>query len=195
MLVKNGDTLAALLQANNYLDPSGDYGQAATKTGSLNDGSGLVGTGFEQSDDVGLIWLRDPSQTTSAVATLQANLGCTKTGICADGAQASILSGAALAAKFGDPAQGRTPDIIVQPNPAVIYTSSKSKDADHGGNAPDDSHLGLLVAYPGLKSATNATTVSTTQVAPTILKSLNVNPGLLQSVAAEGTQVLPGLGF
>ncbi|SAK66424.1 type I phosphodiesterase/nucleotide pyrophosphatase [Caballeronia arationis] len=195
MLVKNGDTLAALLQANNYLDPNGDYGQAATKTGSLNDGSGLVGTGFEQSDDVGLIWLRDPSQTTSAVATLQANLGCTKTGICADGAQASILSGAALAAKFGDPAQGRTPDIIVQPNPAVIYTSSKSKDAEHGGNAPDDSHLGLLVAYPGLKSATNATTVSTTQVAPTILKSLNVNPGLLQSVAAEGTQVLPGLGF
>jgi predicted AlkP superfamily pyrophosphatase or phosphodiesterase len=194
-LVKNGDTLSALLQANNYLNAQGNFGQAATKTGRLNDGTGLSGTGVVQDDDVGLIWLRDQSQTASAVATLQANLACSATGICADGPQASILSGAALAAKFGDPAQGRAPDIIVQPNPGVIYTSSKSKDAEHGGNAPDDSHLGLLVAFPGLQAATNATTVSTTQVAPTILKSLKLNPALLQSVAAEGTQVLPGLGF
>ncbi|TCK37181.1 type I phosphodiesterase/nucleotide pyrophosphatase [Paraburkholderia sp. BL8N3] len=194
-LVKNGDTLAALLEASNFLDSKGNIGQAATKSGRLNDGSGLVGTGFVQDDDVGLIWLRDQSQMASAVATLQANLGCTATGICADGSQASILSGAALAAKFGDPAQGRTPDIIVQPNPGVIYTSSKAKDAEHGGNAPDDSHLGLLVAYPGLQAATNATTVSTTQVAPTILKSLKLDPNALQSVAVEGTQVLPGLGF
>ena len=61
-LVKNGDTLAKLLQANNYLDPNGNFGQNATKTGNLNDGSGLVGTGFVQSDDVGLIWLRDQHQ-------------------------------------------------------------------------------------------------------------------------------------
>jgi hypothetical protein len=148
-----------------------------------------------QTDDLGLIWLRDQSQTGAVVASLQANLACTSKGICADGPQASILSGAALAAKFGDPARGRAPDIIVQPNPGVIYTKSKKKDAEHGGNAPDDSHLGLLVSYPTLQPATNASTVNLTQVAPTILKSLNVDPGLLQSVAAEGTQVLPGLGF
>jgi hypothetical protein len=194
-LVKNGDTLTALLEANNYLDPNGNFGQFATKSGALNDGTGLVGTGMVQTDDLGLIWLRNPAQAAQVVATLQANLSCTPTGICADGPQASILTGAALAAKFGDPAQGRTPDIIVQPNPGVIYTSSKKKDAEHGGNAPDDAHLGLLVSYPTLQPATNATTVSTTQVAPTILKSLNLNPSLLQSVAAEGTQVLPGLGF
>ena len=58
-----------------------------------------------------------------------------------------------------------------------------------------DSHLGLLVSYPSLHPATIASTVSMTQVAPTILKSLDVNPMLLQSVAQEGTQVLPGLGF
>jgi len=85
----------------------------------------------------------------------------------------------ALAAKFGEPAQARAPDIIVQPNLGVISTSSKSKDAEHGGNAPDDSHLGLLVAFPGLQAAMNATTLSTTQVAPTILKSLKLDPALL----------------
>ncbi|MBU9375133.1 alkaline phosphatase family protein [Burkholderia multivorans] len=195
-LVKHGDTLTKLLEANGYLDPDGNFGQNNTKTGSPNDGSGLVGTGFVQTDDVGLIWLRDRSQRTAVVQTLNANLGCNAPGICADGPQAYVLYGAALAERFGDPANGRTPDIIVQPNPGVIYTSSTKKDEEHGGNAPDDSHLGLLVSYPGLHRARTVTdVVGTTQVAPTILALLGVEPRLLQAVVAENTRVLPGLGI
>lgn len=195
-LVKNGDTLTKLLEANNYLDPNGNFGQNNTKTGNLNDGSGLVGTGFAQTDDVGLIWLRDRNQRTAVVQTLKANLSCNAPGICADGAQAYILYGAALADRFGDPANGRTPDIIVQPNPGVIYTSSKTKDEEHGGNAPDDSHLGLLVSYPGLHRARTVTdVVGTKQVAPTILGLLGAEPRLLNAVVAENTRVLPGLGI
>ncbi|HEF4772269.1 alkaline phosphatase family protein [Burkholderia multivorans] len=195
-LVKHGDTLTKLLEANGYLDPDGNFGQNNTKTGNLNDGSGLVGTGFVQTDDVGLIWLRDRSQRTAVVQTLNANLGCNAPGICADGPQAYVLYGAALAERFGDPANGRTPDIIVQPNPGVIYTSSTKKDEEHGGNAPDDSHLGLLVSYPGLHRARTVTdVVGTTQVAPTILALLGVEPRLLQAVVAENTRVLPGLGI
>ncbi len=195
LLVKNGDTLTALMEANGYLDAGGAFGQFATTSGSLNDGTGLSGTGIIQTDDVGLIWLRDQTQVAAAVATINANLGCTAPGICADGAGASILSGTALATRFGDPALGRTPDIIVQPNPGVIYTSSKKKDAEHGGNAPDDSHVALLVSYPSWKAATNATAVVTTQVAPTILTALKLDPTLLQSVKAEGTASLPGISF
>ncbi|WP_114815387.1 alkaline phosphatase family protein [Paraburkholderia kururiensis] len=196
-LVKNGDTLTALLEANNYLDPNGNFGQANTKTGNLNDGSGLVGTGFVQTDDVGLVWLRDPSQLNAVVKTLKDNLSCNAPGICADGPQAYILYGQSVKAKFGDPSLGRTPDIVVQPNPGVIYTSSKKKDEEHGGNAPDDSHLGLVVSFPGLHHAgrTNPDYVLTTQVAPTILRALDVDPDLLHSVAAEGTRALPGLGL
>ncbi|HDR9778222.1 TPA: alkaline phosphatase family protein [Burkholderia cepacia ATCC 25416] len=195
-LVKNGDTLTKLLEANNYLDPNGNFGQNNTKTGNLNDGSGLVGTGFVQTDDVGLIWLRDRNQRTAVVQTLKANLGCNAPGICADGPQAYILYGAALAERFGDPANGRTPDIVVQPNPGVIYTSSTKKDEEHGGNAPDDSHLGLLVSYPGLHRARTVTdTVGTKQVAPTILGLLGADPRLLHAVVAENTGVLPGLGI
>ena len=195
LLVKNGDTLTALLEANNYLDPNGNFGQFATTTGNLNDGTGLSGTGMVQTDDVGLIWLKDQSQTAAVVATLNANLGCTAPGICANGSQASILSGATLTAKFGDPALGRTPDIIVQPNPGVIYTSSTKKDAEHGGNAPDDSHVALIVSLPSLTAQTNAAAVVTTQVAPTILTALKLDPTLLQSVKSEGTVALPGLTF
>ncbi|WP_243751392.1 alkaline phosphatase family protein [Paraburkholderia sp. BL10I2N1] len=195
-LVKNGDTLTTLLEANNYLDPKGNFGQANTKSGNLNDGTGLVDTGMVQTDDVGLIWLRDPSQTDAAVATLKANLGCNAPGICADGPQAYILHGDALADRFGDPARGRTPNIIVQPNPGVIYTSSTAKDEEHGGNAPDDSHLGLVVSYAGIRHGrTVDRPVLTTQVAPTILRVLDLDPDLLHSVAVEGTRSLPELGI
>ena len=194
-LVKNGDTLTALLQNSSYLDASGNWGQNATTSGNLNDGSGLVGTGMVQTDDLGLIWLKDQSQLSAVLATINANLGCSAPGICADSAQASILSGSALATKFGDPSLGRTPDIIVQPNTGVIYTSSTKKDAEHGGNAPDDSHVGLLVSLPTLTAQTNASMVVTTQVAPTILTALKLAPSLLNSVKSEGTLVLPGLSF
>lgn len=194
-LVKNGDTLTALLQNSSYLDASGNWGQNATTSGNLNDGSGLVGTGMVQTDDLGLIWLKDQSQLSAVLATLNANLGCSAPGICADSAQASILSGSALATKFGDPSLGRTPDIIVQPNTGVIYTSSTKKDAEHGGNAPDDSHVALLVSLPTLTAQTNASMVVTTQVAPTILTALKLAPSLLNSVKSEGTLVLPGLSF
>ncbi|KGV52764.1 alkaline phosphatase family protein [Burkholderia pseudomallei] len=195
-LVKHGDTLTALLEANGFVDPNGNFGQNNTASGNPNDGTGLVGTGFVQTDDVGLVWLRDPRQLSAAVATLKANLGCNAPGICADGPQAYILYGPSVAERFGDPALGRTPDIVVQPNPGVIYTSSKKKDEEHGGNAPDDSHLGLLVSYAGLRQGrTNDAPVLTTQVAPTILRSLGLEPRLLHAVALEGTRVLPGLGL
>jgi predicted AlkP superfamily pyrophosphatase or phosphodiesterase len=192
-LVKNGDTLAKLLEANNFLDPNGNFGQNSTASGNLNDGTGLVGTGMVQTDDVGLIWLRDRSQLDAAVATLKANLGCNAPGICADGPQAYILYGPTLARRFGDPALGRTPDIVVQPNPGVIYTSSTKKDEEHGGNAPDDGHLGLLISMPGIHHArTIAAPVETTQVAPTILRLLDLKPHWLHAVEREGTQALPG---
>ncbi|CAB3714740.1 hypothetical protein LMG27174_04462 [Paraburkholderia rhynchosiae] len=193
-LVKNGDTLTKLLETNNYLDPNGNFGQANTKSGNLNDGTGLVGTGFVQTDDVGLIWLHDPRQLSAVVKTLKDNLGCNAPGICADGREAYILYGPQLAAKFGDPARGRTPDIVVQPNPGVIYTSSTSKDEEHGGNAPDDSHLGLVVYTPRAHRAGQLVDerVLTTQVAPTILRMLGLAPELLHSVALEGTRTLPG---
>lgn len=87
-LVKNGDTLSKLLEAGNYLDPNGNFGQNNTKSGNLNDGTGLVDTGFVQTDDVGLIWLRDQSQLSAVVKTLRDNLSCNAPGICADGPQA-----------------------------------------------------------------------------------------------------------
>ena len=97
-----------------------------------------------------------------------------------------------LPADGGDP---RTPDIIVQPNVGVVYTGSLKKQAEHGGFAHDDTNVMLLVSNPNLHARRITTFVETTQVAPTILKLLGLDPGSLDAVRKEGTAVLPGLRF
>src|SRR5450631_1924741 len=159
--------------------------------------------GQTTTDDVAFIWLGDQSQRDLAVNLLQANTTCptldpvsklriSGNGICADNGGA-VIDLSKLPGKFGDPADGRTPDIMVQPNPGVIYTGSTAKDMEHGGFAPDDGHLALLVYYPGLDRKVVNSRVGTKQVAPTIIRALGLEPSLLDAVKKEGTQVLPGL--
>jgi arylsulfatase A-like enzyme len=92
----------------------------------------------------------------------------------------------------GDP---RSPDIIVQPNVGVVYTGSSKKQSEHGGFAQDDTNVMILVSNPGLKARTVTSFVETTQVAPTILRALGLNPRELEAVRIEGTPVLPGIDF
>ena len=100
-----------------------------------------------------------------------------------------------LKVKFGDPAQGRAPDIIIQPIPGTIYSGSAKKIAEHGGFAADDTHVMLVVSNPKLEARKVHHPVANKQVAPTILKSLGLNPSDLQAVRIEHTRVLPGLVF
>jgi hypothetical protein len=156
-------------------------------------------------DDVAFVWLKNQSMRSEAVALLSANSTCptvdpgTKliasgSGICTDRG-GTVFDLSLMPNKFGDPSKGRTPDIMVQPNAGVIYTKSKAKDMEHGGFAPDDGNVALLVSHPGLYKKTVGTPVGTTQVAPTIIKALGLEPSLLDAVKTEGTRVLPGLDF
>src|ERR1700686_271362 len=90
------------------------------------------------------------------------------------------------------PNDPRTPDIVVQPNVGVVYTGSASKQSEHGGFAQDDTNVILLLSNPRIKPATVTSFVETTQVAPTILAILGLDPNKLTAVQAEGTPVLPG---
>jgi hypothetical protein len=59
----------------------------------------------------------------------------------------------------------------------------------------DDRAVARLVSMPGLRdtAASIAEPVQTTQVAPTILRALRLDPAALQAVVKEGTEALPGL--
>src|SRR5207247_9502179 len=92
-------------------------------------------------DDIDLMWLQNQSQTATAVNALLAD----KAG--ANTARVQyVLSGQPLADRFNSPlVDPRTPDLIVQPIPGTIYSTSKAKVAEHGGFSADDTHVALIV--------------------------------------------------
>ena len=163
--------------------------------------SATTGLGLAE-DDISQLWLTDSANTLKAVGMLETN--GTSIGL------GQILYGASLDTIFnrpgvpdepgpccflrkgGDP---RTPDIIVLPNVGVVYTGSTKKQSEHGGFAWDDTNVMLLVSNPEFEHQTLHSFVETTQVAPTILKFLGLDPNDLDAVKKEGTPVLPGLDF
>jgi hypothetical protein len=134
-----------------------------------------------------LIWLHDASATAAVTAALRAHAHAL--GI------ADVLSGARLALQFPAPsADSRTPDIVIVSRKGVIFTPPHDgKLTEHGGFHDDDVHVALLLSNPRLAGTDRQVTwpVSTTQVAPTILAALGLQPDLLQAVAQEGTAPLP----
>jgi hypothetical protein len=86
------------------------------------------------------------------------------------------------------------PDLIGIAQPGVVYTGNVKKIAEHGGAAPADRDVALVVSGAGVSHQTVSTaSVQTTQIAPSILQLLGLNPRALQAVQIEHTQVLPKL--
>src|SRR6202011_4528143 len=105
-----------------------------------------------------------------------------------------VLGGEELELKFNSPAKdSRVPDVIVQPIYGTVYTASGKKNAEHGGMSFGDTNVGLIVSHPHLRSVVLKTPVLTSQVAPTILQALDIEPEALKSVRVEHTPVLPGM--
>jgi hypothetical protein len=143
-------------------------------------------------DDVALLWLADGSaaNVTSAVQTLENNAALAGIDEMYYGRSLETMID-----KPGIPPNGdsRTPDIIVLPHIGTTYSNSKAKQAEHGGFAPDDTNVMLVVSNPSIEAKRVNSFVETAQVAPTILQALGLNPQSLQAVRSEGTPVLPGL--
>jgi hypothetical protein len=103
-----------------------------------------------------------------------------------------VYTGAAAAALIGVPQiDPRVPDVIGIAQYGVVYTGHPSKIAEHGGDHSEDRNVPILVTRPGAQGGTAVTTpVETTQIAPTILKLLGLDPYELQAVRIEGTDSL-----
>jgi hypothetical protein len=142
-------------------------------------------------DDVSVLWLKKGVNVNVAVNILEKD--ATKIGM------GEIYYGPTLALNYNvggnepdeDP---RTPDIIVTPNVGVTYSGSTAMIGDHGGFAHDDNNVVLLVTNPAFTAQTISAAVATTQVAPTIVQALGLDPNSLDAVKAEGTAALPAVG-
>ena len=92
---------------------------------------------------------------------------------------------------YSDP---RYPDVFGRVQIGTVYTGA-TKIAEHGGDNPGDRHVPLLVYAPATVADSKSDCwVETTQVAPTILRLLGLDPNALLAVQQEGTKVLPGIG-
>ncbi len=142
--------------------------------------------GFVNDDDIALIWLADQTMGKQVRAYLNQNA----VPVFID----EVLGGDELKLRFNDPlTDSRTPDLIVRPTYGTIYTTSTAKNMEHGGFNYSDTNVGLIVSNPSLQPNVVKSPVATSQVAPTILQALGIDPDLLNSVAVEKTKVLPGV--
>lgn len=128
--------------------------------------------------------------------------GHSATGIAYDGSSrtlahsglSKIYAGSDAARYFGVPTSDpRHPDVWGVVQVGVVYTGG-SKIAEHGGANPADRDVPIVVYAPGaVAPGTYRSRVETTQIAPTILDLLGLDPNALQAVQIEGTQALPGV--
>ncbi len=139
-------------------------------------------------DSIGLIYLHDSSRTTAVAQALRdraAELGILR-----------VYSGSSLELLLpaNDP---RSPDLVIQPTLGVFYTegidnaAAKALLAEHGGMLDEDVQVPLIVSAPGQQGQVNRSAVLTSQIAPTILRALGVDPAKLDAVRLEGTATLP----
>jgi hypothetical protein len=156
---------------------------------------------FAIDDDGMLIWLTDRSDAATSFAKSYL-LNHNGTGNDVNGNPKAYTSsglreafaGADAAAFFqvptGDP---RVPDVLGISQVGVVYTGKKAKIAEHGGDNPQDRDVALVVSGNPIENAgsVNDTSVETTQIAPTILHLLGIEPNALESVQIEHTAILP----
>ncbi|MGW1560831.1 alkaline phosphatase family protein [Streptomyces sp. NPDC002144] len=150
-------------------------------------------------DDAMLLWLTDRSQaaTDFAKAYLLAQSG-TGNGIdgkakpfTADGLK-TVYAGAAAAHYFHvKPGDSRVPDLFGISQYGVVYTGGKKKIAEHGGAHADDLDVPLVVSGAATPHGVRVNRpVRTTQIAPTILRLLGLDPRSLDAVRIEHTPAL-----
>ncbi|MDP4179878.1 MAG: choice-of-anchor A family protein [Bacillota bacterium] len=176
---------------------SSKYGQSPvdpSKLSNINKNAVIDGVSSDDiakttDGDVSLVWLKDQSKTQTVTSQIYNNFE--KAAI----KDIYTFSNADPKWPYGDPStDSRTPDIIVQPKDGVIYGEQNNLIASHGGFSKDDTSAPLLVSIPGIKNPrVNTSNVLTTQVAPTILKFLAIDPNTLLAVQKERAQVLPGI--
>ena len=143
-------------------------------------------SGQVTADTIAMIWLTDHSRANDVADLLRAHSAQIGGGTVFVGAEIDALVDGQMA---GNP--GRHPDVVVQPDAGVVYTTVGSKICDHGGLNEQDRHVAMVIAGPRVRAGTVTRTVTLQQVAPTILKALGLKEHELDAVRLEHTHRLP----
>jgi hypothetical protein len=157
---------------------------------------------FSTGDDGMLLWLSDRSQAATGFVKsyLLSHLAAAndingKAITVPTSGVKKVYAGREVARLIGVPyLDPRVPDVIGIAEHGVVYTGGTAKIAEHGGDDLQDRNVPVLVSLPGEGAGhVFADPVGTTQIAPSILGLLGLNPNALDAVRIEHTHVLPGL--
>ena len=161
---------------------------------------------FSVDDDAMLVWVSDRHGAALSFAksyllthSAPANLAQDPKGVysttVASSGLTTVYTGAAADTFVGaKPGDSHAPDLIGIAQHGVVYTGGVKKIAEHGGDAADDRDVALVVSGAGVgHHVVNGSAVQTTQIAPSILHRLGLNPNDLQAVRIAHTHVLPAL--
>jgi hypothetical protein len=211
-----GSTTAIILSAKHGQSPDTPSALTRIADGPIIDGLNAAWqaathttatlVAFSIDDDGMLLWLTDRSAEATDFAK-QYLLAHSGTGTDIAGAPKpytrsglqTVYAGEAAADYFAvASADPRVPDVFGVSQVGVVYTGGTGKIAEHGGANPQDRDVPLVVstAGPGTLRAighgrVDHGTVETTQIAPTILTLLGLDPDQLQAVRMEHTKPLP----
>lgn len=155
---------------------------------------------FAVDDDAMLMWLNDRTQAAADFAKhflrhysgIGNDINGNPKPFTASGL-AKVYAGDQSAAFFkvqpGDP---RVPDIFGIAQYGTVFAGGTGKIAEHGGANPQDRDVPLIVSGAPIQAHTTVNSwVETTQIAPTILSLLGLDPTDLEAVRIEHTAVLP----
>jgi hypothetical protein len=142
----------------------------------------------------GLAFAKDYLLTHSAPAnTINDPKGVYSTTVASSGVT-QIYTGAAADTFIGArPDDSHGPDLIGIAQHGVVYTGNVKKISEHGGDAADDRNVPLVISGAEVAHGQQrGQSVQTTQIAPTILSLLGLDPNALQAVRIEHTEPLVG---
>jgi Type I phosphodiesterase / nucleotide pyrophosphatase len=155
---------------------------------------------FSVNDDGMLIWLSDRSPAAEAFAKSfllsHTGVGNDITGApkpYASSGLRQVYAGTDAASFMGVPfSDPRVPDVIGIAQVGTVYTGGQGKIAEHGGDNPQDRDVPIVVSGDPIEANGDVERpVETTQIAPTILSLLGLDPDALRAVQIEHTETLP----
>jgi hypothetical protein len=188
------DSTLIIVSAKHGQSPINVKDRVAISDSLYSGAPGFGANGFEICDDAALVWLSPELQQAKNPATGNPYYADAKAYILAHAADLHIeklLDRDELTKLYEDPFHNsRVPDFIAITTHGVICTGG-SKLAEHGGFSHDDRNVALVVSSSRIKHGKVVDDMTfTTQIAPTILDALDLDPRNLQAVREDGVQVL-----
>jgi hypothetical protein len=188
------DSTLIIVSAKHGQSPINAQDRVAISDALYAGAPGFGANGFEICDDAALVWLSPDKQQATNPATGHPYYADAKAYIEANATALHIkelLDRDELTRLYEDPFHNsRVPDFIAITDHGAICTGG-SKLAEHGGFSKDDRNVALVVSSPRITRAKVVEDQTfTTQIAPTILDALDLDPRSLQAVREQHVEPL-----